>query len=89
MNPIILQKRGIDVVVPEEPRTYNHLRPGDLLYVTYQPQYYLIFVAHHLDNLEFIRVHRFGTSLKHRIPRESVSEGDQTLEDSGWEIYRP
>lgn len=76
-------------MTPDVPLTYNHLRPGDMLYVTYQPQYYLIFVSARMDHLEFIRVHRFGTHFKHHIPRESISEGDQTLEDSGWEIYRP
>ncbi len=97
MNPIILEKRGVKVVLPEEPRTYNHLRPGDMLYVPPDSQNgYLIFVEHSLDYLLFIQVYGdtgFGLNALHssrrKIPRDSVGEGDMLLEDAGWEVFRP
>lgn len=88
MNPVILEKRGIVVPTPEVPLTYNHLRPGDMLYVEYSPEY-LIFVDRTLDFLIFISVHQTGYFSKRRIPRETLEEGDSILADAGWEVYRP
>ncbi len=97
MNPVILEKRyGIKINGREIPITYNHLRPGDMLYVPPDSQNgYLIFVEHTLDDLLFIQVwgdSGFGIrhhSSRRKIPRNSVAEGDMLLEDAGWELYRP
>lgn len=81
----------------DKPLTYNHLKPGDLLYVPpFSENGYLIFVEHSMDHLLFIQVNGvsdFGTGIlrpsRRKIPRESIAEGDMLIEDSGWEVYRP
>lgn len=88
MNPALARARGVKLSVVTPPLTYNDLQPGDMLYVEYSNEYH-IFVEHTLDYLIFIAVHATGHFAKRRMPRESVAEGDFTLQDAGWEVYRP
>lgn len=88
MNPALARARGIQLSVVTLPLTYNDLQPGDMLYVEYAREYH-IFVEHALDHLIFIAVHDTGRFTKRRMERSAIAEGDFTLQDAGWSIYRP